>query len=117
MTVRFPFTPKVEDSPDTHFDPSMAKVEGNTITYLQELQPHQTVAGYITGYSDKASDYDITVEDQTAGVGIQQTSDSPIAKLYLWSIRTTISPEAYIHLDIAPNQTQSWTINYRLFAK
>lgn len=117
MTVRFPFTPKVQDSPDTHFDPSMAKVEGNTITYLQELQPHQTVAGYIAGYSDKASDYDITVEDHAAGIGIQQTSDSSIAKLYLWSIRTTISPEAYIHLDIAPNQTQSWTINYRLFAK
>jgi hypothetical protein len=117
MTVRFPFTPKIQDSPDTHFDPSMAKVEGNTISYLQELQPRQTVAGYITGYSDKASDYDITVEDQKIGVGIQQTSDSPIAKFYLWSIRTTISPEAYIHLDIAPNKTQSWTIRYRLFVK
>jgi hypothetical protein len=117
MTVRFPFTPKIQDSPDTHFDPSMAKVEGNMISYLQELQPHQTVAGYITGYSDKASDYDITVEDQKIGVGIQQTSDSPIAKFYLWSIRTTISPEAYIHLDVAPNQTQSWTIRYRLFVK
>lgn len=117
MTVRFPFNPKVQDSPDTHFDPSMAKIEGNTISYLQELQPHQTVAGYITGYSDKATDYDITVEDQTAGVGVQQTSDSRIAKFYLWSIRTTISPEAYIHLDIAPNQTQSWAIRYHLFVK
>lgn len=117
MTVHFPFNPKIQDSPDTHFDPSMAKIEGNTISYLQELQPHQTVAGYVTGYSDKAADYDITVEDHTAGVGIQQTSDSPIAKLYLWSICTTISPEAYIHLDVAPRQTQSWTIRYRLFVK
>ncbi|HYK35972.1 hypothetical protein [Alloacidobacterium sp.] len=117
MTVHFPFNPKIQDSPDTHFDASMAKIEGNTISYLQELQPNQTVAGYVTGYSDKTADYDITVEDQTAGVGIQQTSDSPIAKLYLWSIRTTISPEAYIHLDIAAGQTQSWTIQYRLFVK
>ncbi len=117
MMARFPFTPKIQDSPDTHFDPSLATVEGNTISYLKELQPHQTVAGYITGYSDKASDYDITVEDQTEGVGIQQTSDSPIAKFYLWSIRTTISPEAYIHLDIAPGQMQSWAIRYRLFVK
>ena len=115
MTVRFPFSPKIESSPDTHFDPSMAKVEGNTITYLKELQPHQTVSGYITGYSDKTADYDITVEDQTSGIGVQQTSDSPISKLYLWSIRSTISPEAYIHLSVARNQTQSWTIRYRLF--
>jgi hypothetical protein len=117
MTVSFPFTPKIEQSPDTHFDPALAKIEGNTIRYLKELEPHQTVASYISGYSDKATDYDITVESQTTGVGIQQTSDSPIAKFYLWSIPTTISPEAYIHLNIAPNQTQSWTIRYRLFAK
>lgn len=117
MSVRFAFTPKVESSPDTHFDPSMVKIDGNTIAYLKELQSHQTVSGYVTGYSDKAADYDITVEDQTSGVGVQQTSDSPISKLYLWSIRTTISPEAYIHLNIAPNQTQSWTIRYRLFVR
>lgn len=117
MSVRFPFAPVVNASPDTSFDPSMAKVEGNSIVYLKELQPHQTVAGYITGYSDKASDYDITVEDQNAGVGIQQTSDSAIAKFYLWSIRTTISPEAYIHLKVEPQQAQEWTIHYRLFAR
>lgn len=117
MTVRFPFTPKINASPDTNFDPALAKVEGNEIVYLKELQPHQTVAGYISGYSDKASDYDITVEDKTTGVGVQQTSDSPIAKFYLWSIHTTISPEAYIHLDVDPGKTQSWTIRYRFFAK
>jgi hypothetical protein len=117
MTVRFPFTPKIQDSPDTHFDPSMATIDGNTIAYLRELEPHQTVSVYINGYSEKAADYDITVEDRTSGIGVQQTSDSPIVKFYLWSIRTTISPEAYIHLSLAPNQTQSWTIRYRLFVK
>jgi len=117
MTVRFAFTPKIEPSPDTSFDPSLATVEGNTIRYLKELQPHQTVAGYISGYSDKAADYDITVEDQTTGVGVQQTSDSPIAKFYLWSIQTTISPEAYIHLNVEPGKTQSWTIRYRFFTR
>jgi hypothetical protein len=116
MTVRFPFTPQVTPGPDTTFDPSMAKIEGNSIVYLKELQPHQTVAGYITGYSDKVTDYDITVEDQASKIGVQQTSDSPISKFYLWSIRSTISPEAYIRLNIEPQQTQKWTIRYRFFA-
>jgi hypothetical protein len=116
MSIRFPFTPEVKESPDTTFDPTMAKIEGNTIIYLKELQPHQTVAGYIAGYSDKASDYDITVEDKNAGIGVQQTSDSPISKFYLWSIRSTISPEAYIHLDVEPGKTQHWKIQYRFFA-
>jgi hypothetical protein len=117
MSVRFPFKPEIQPSPDTNFDPSFAKIDGNAIVYLKELQPHQTVAGYITGYSEKASDYDITVEDQNSGIGVQQTSDSPIAKFYLWSIRTTISPEAYIHLNVAPGKTQSWKIHYRFFAR
>jgi hypothetical protein len=117
MTVHFPFTPKIAPSPDTTFDPAMAKIDGNEIVYLKELQPHQTVAGYITGYSDKASDYDITVEDRNTGIGVQQTSDSPISKFYLWSIRTTISPEAYIHLSVPPGKMQGWKIHYRFFAR
>lgn len=117
MTVSFPFKPQIQASPDTNFNPSLAKIDGNSVVYLKELQPHQTVAGYITGYSDKASDYDITVENKNTGIGVQQTSDSPIAKFYLWSIRTTISPEAYIHLDVAPGKTQSWKIHYRFFPR
>jgi hypothetical protein len=115
MSVRFPFTPEIKSSPDTFFDESLAAIEGKTIVYRKELQPHQTVAGYLTGYSDKVSDYDITVEDRNAGIGVQQTSDSPISKFYLWSIRSTISPEAYVHLNVGPGETQRWKIHYRFF--
>ncbi|WP_254062467.1 hypothetical protein [Acidobacterium sp. S8] len=117
MTVRFRFNPASKPSPDNSFDPSMAKMEGNEIGYLKELQTGQTVSTYITGYSDKASDYDITVENANTGAGVEQTSDSPIAKFYLWSIRSTISPEAYIHLDVPPGKTQSWQIHYRFFTR
>jgi hypothetical protein len=113
MTVRWPFAPKL----DAQLDPALAKVDGDKVEYVGELQPHQTVAAYVTGYSDKVSDYDITVEDASSGIGVRQTSDSPIAKFYLWSIRTTISPEAYIHLDVAPGKSQSWKIDYHFFAK
>lgn len=44
-------------------------------------------------------------------------SDSSIAQLNFWSIHTTLCPEAYIHLKIAPGQTATWTIRYRFFAK
>ena len=51
------------------------------------------------------------------GVGVEQTSDSPIAQLNFWSIRTTICPEAYIHVIVQPGETKTWTIRYRFFAK
>jgi len=111
MTIRFPFKPELQDS----LAPA-ATVEGNTITYQQELQPKQTVASYIKGYSNKASDYDFTIEDKNTGVGVQQSSDNPISRFYLWSIRTTVSPEAYIHVNVPPGQTSKWNIHYRFFA-
>jgi hypothetical protein len=111
MQVSFPFKPH----PDKPLEPE-ATVEGNKIIYNQELVPKQTVDAYLTGYSASPTDYAIRVENTRKQFGVEQTGDSPIAKFYLWSIRSTISPEAYIHLDIAPGQTGSWTIRYRLFA-
>jgi hypothetical protein len=111
MQVSFPFKPH----PDKPLEPE-ATVEGNKIIYNRELVPKQTVDAYLTGYSASPTDYAIRVENTRKQFGVEQTGDSPIAKFYLWSIRSTISPEAYIHLDIAPGQTGSWTIRYRLFA-
>lgn len=111
MTIRFPFKPV----PETPLGDAV-EIEGNNITYKEELQPRQSVAGYLKGYSNSASDYRFTVEDTKNKVGIEQSSDSPISRFYLWSIRTTICPEAYIHLDVAPGKKQSWKISYRFFA-
>jgi hypothetical protein len=111
MEVSFRFAPH----PDTPLEPA-ASVEDKRIVYRQELVSGQTAAAYLTGYSANTSDYAIRVEDQKRHFGIEQTGDAPIAKLYLWSVRSTISPEAYIHLDIKPGRTAHWTIHYRLFA-
>jgi hypothetical protein len=112
IVVRFPFTPKAE----TSFAP-LAAIDGKQIVYNQELQPGQYVESYLTGYSDKASDYDIVTENTKTGVGVEQTGDTPISRFNYWSPRTTQCPEAYLHLVIALGQTAHWDIHYRFFAK
>jgi hypothetical protein len=112
MAVHFPFAPKAE-RPLTNG----GKIAGNEITYEQELQPRQTVTSFLTGYSDKVSDYDFTVENRSSGAGVEQSADAPIARFNFWSIRTTICPEAYIHLNIPPGKTAHWTIRYRFYTK
>jgi hypothetical protein len=112
MVVRFPFTPVAEKSLAPH-----ATIEGKQIVYKDELQPDQYVESYLTGYSNNPSDYDITVEDTRTGVGVEQTGDNPISLFNYWSPRTTMCPEAYHHLVIAPGQTAHWDIHYRFFAK
>lgn len=89
-----------------------ATIEESGLVYKQLLAPHQTVASYLGGYGATAKDYDITFSDTNSGLSVRQTADHPISRFYLWSIPTTVAPEAYIHLDIAPGATERWTIRY-----
>ncbi len=91
------------------------EIRGNDLVYTADLQPKQTVSGFMSGFSDKVSDYDFTVEDTRTGTGVEQTADKPLSRFNFWSIRTTVCPEGYIHLSIAPGQTAHWAIRYRFF--
>jgi hypothetical protein len=112
MVVRFPFEPKAERPLGNG-----ARIEGKEIVYDRELQPGQSATSFLTGYSNNVADYDFSVENRNTGVGVEQSSDNPIGRFNFWSIRTTICPEAYIHLNIPPGQTAHWTIRYRFYAK
>jgi hypothetical protein len=112
MVVRFPFAVKAEKDLG-----GGARIDGKEIVYDRELEAGQSAAAALTGYSGSPADYDFIVENQKTGAGVEQTSDAPIARMFFWSIRTTICPEAYIHLRIAPGQTARWTIRYRFYAR
>jgi hypothetical protein len=111
MVVHFKFEPKPQGEIGT-----AAKIEGKDLVYVDALAPRKGVAGYLTGYSDEVRDYNFTVEDTRSKVGVQQTSDHPLARLYFWSTQTTICPEGYIKLNVAPGETSRWTLRYRFFA-
>ncbi len=74
MAVHFNFEPKPIDPIG-----SAAKIVGKDLIFTDSLEPRKGVSGYLTGYSDKASDYDFTVEDTNSKVAVRQTSDSPLA--------------------------------------
>ena len=112
MSVRFPFEGKPSVPPQND-----ARIEGNQLVFGRELKTGEIVQLDILGSSNKVSDYDLHIENSHTGAGIEQTSDSPLAMLHLWSIRTTVCPEAYIHINIPPGQTQHWTIRYRFYTK
>lgn len=111
MVVRFPFTPKA--GPEF----SNARIDGKQIVYERELQTGETASSALTGYSTQASDYDFFIENRKTGAGVEQSGDLPISRLYFWSIRTTVCPEAYVHLKVAPGHTTHWTIRYRFYVK
>jgi hypothetical protein len=112
MVIRLAFVPKAEQS----LEP-LAVIQNKQILYQYPLQPGQSAFSFLTGFSNSQADYNITVEDQRTGVGVEQTADVPISRFNFWSIQTTICPEAYIHLVIAPGKTAHWNIRYRFYAK
>ena len=110
MEIHFPFVP-VPDKPL----PDSAQIDGKTVRFVTPLQPRNGVGAYITGYSDRVADYDFVFENKASGIGVEQTSDSPLATVYLWATPKTVCPEAYIAIHAPPGQSQQWTIHYRFF--
>ena len=109
--VRFRFDPRAKA--DLH---GLAETEGTDLRYLHELERGQTVFTELNGYGGSAADNDIRVENTKTGAGVHQTGDHPLSKLVLWSIRSTVCPEAYIDLQIEPGKEVSWQIGYQFYA-
>ncbi len=109
--VKFRFNPRTKA--DLR---GLAEIRGKDLVYLQDLQKGQTAAGEFEGFSNSVKDYDIRVENRSTGAGIRQTGDRPMSKVYFWSIRTTVCPEAYVDLKVPPGKAVSWRINYELYS-
>jgi hypothetical protein len=93
----------------------LAEARGKDFAYLKELEKGQTAAGDLEGFGATAADYDIRVENRKAGVGVHQVGDRPLSRMYFWSIRTTVCPEAYISMKIEPGKEFTWRIAYDFY--
>jgi len=55
------------------------------------------------------------VENTKAGIGVRETGDQPIARLYFWSTKTTVCPEVYVHVHADPGKTFKWRTSYEFY--
>jgi len=110
IVLRFPFPLHA-----TRALNGLAETHDREFRYVQELKSGETVFTDLEGYGPTAKDYDFHIENRKTGAGVRQTSDSPIARIVLWSIRSNVSPEAYIDLKMAPGTELSWKIAYEFY--
>ena len=66
----------------------------------------------VDGFGNSASDYDIRVENRHTGAGLRITADRPLNRLAVWSIRTVLSVEPFVDLNIAPSNSECWSYRY-----
>jgi hypothetical protein len=110
VAVHFPFTLQAK----ADFK-NLAEMRGKDLVYLAELKKGETVFTEFEGFGSTLADYDFRVENKKSGIGVRQRGDQPLSKLVFWSIRTTVCPEAYIHMNIEPGKEFTWRIQYEFY--
>ena len=94
----------------------VVKLQDNQLSYLRDLKKGEQ-AYFPDLASGKPVNYTITVDNTKTGAGVKVTSDREIAKLVFWSSPTTVCPEPYININVAPGKTFSWQITYQYYTK
>jgi hypothetical protein len=107
--VRFRFVPKASGEWK-----DAAEIRGKEVVYLKTLTGN-SVFSPITGYGTNVKDNDIVVENRKVGAGVREIGNQPISSMYFWSIRTTVCPEAYIHMHVVSGATFKWKISYQFY--
>jgi hypothetical protein len=93
----------------------MAEVRAQQLVYRRDLEKGESVFTELEGFGPGAGDYDIRIENRKSGAGVRIRGDKPLTKVVFWSIRTTLCPEPYISMRIAPGSEERWRITYDFY--
>ncbi len=110
-TISTPFAIQSNRPPNKDF----AEIRGSQIVYLKPLENQDRVTTAIQGFSDKAADYDVRVENKKAGVGVSIKGDRPLQSEALWSIRAVLAVEPFVHISAASGKEFTWTMSYNYY--
>lgn len=94
----------------------LAEVRGNQIVYVKTLENRDVVATPVRGFGDSAGDNEIRIDNSKLGAGMRVSTDRPLSREYLWSIRTVISVEPFISIAIEPGGEFTWNSRYNYYA-
>ena len=92
-----------------------AAISSNRIVYSTELKGDDVMGFPVLGFGSSPSDYDIRIENQQAGAGLRMTADRPLSHLAVWAIRTVLSVEPFIELNIAQSTSADWSYHYTYY--
>jgi hypothetical protein len=108
FTITLPFT--IASHPP--IDKELAEIRKNQVVYLKTLQGEDRVYTSIEGFGNTPEDYKVRIENSRVKAGMFITSDRPLAKMALWSIRSVIAAEPFIDISAEPGSQLTWQYHY-----
>ena len=106
--ISFPYPISTQD--DTR---NLVELQGNDLVFLEEFN-NNSVFLKLEGHSQEVADHRVTVINQKTGAAVTFTVDKPLYRMAFWACETTLSPENFIWLSVAPGQVEKWISEYTL---
>jgi hypothetical protein len=107
----FGFTPTTADNKALG---DLAELDGRVLSLKKPLTEGSLYVE-LGGWSDKAEDARVTVENAKAGFGVRITGDRPLKEFHVWSIKTVFCPEPFVDVTLDPGKEMKWSHRYELF--
>jgi hypothetical protein len=111
--LRFPFRPRATDPAGLR---DIAAIRDDRLVFVKPLVQGQ-VQSQIAGFGDRAADNQVSVEHAASGVVLRIANDRPLAKFNVWSVKTTLCPEPFVQITVAPGRETAWATRYEFGTK
>lgn len=93
------------------------EIKKEDLYFIEKLEDDNSIFLELVGYSDDIADHLVTVVNQESGAGVTFKVDKPLYRMVFWACKTTLSPENFIWISVAPGEEENWTSEYTLFVK
>jgi hypothetical protein len=90
----------------------LGAIDGKSIAYRVQMKGQDQFAFEIKGFGTTSADYKIAIENKRLGAGMTITGDRPLENEELWSIRSILAMEPFIHMSIEPGASFTWKYTY-----
>jgi hypothetical protein len=109
FTVSFPYAISTSDDLKGYVE-----IKDKDLNFIKKIK-NSSVFLELTGYSQEIADHQVTVVNRKSNAGVTFTVDRPLTRMAFWACETTLCPENFIQISIAPGTDESWTSEYTLF--
>jgi enterochelin esterase-like enzyme len=90
----------------------LAEITDRQFTYRTTPTGDQRIGARLSGFGTSAADYDFHIFDSNRAAGLRITSDQPLERVVLWSIKPVMAIEPFIKMSIAPGESFKWSYRY-----
>ena len=93
----------------------LVEIRGNRLVYLKTLANQDRVFTTLSGFSNSPQDNEVRIENTRIGAGMLICGNRPFSDLHFWSIRSVLSVEPFITMEIDPGKEFDWDVSYEYY--